>query len=413
MTQPMPIEPGKTYMVTRRCAGRHRWLSPGTDLNEMFLYLFALGAQRFGLEVHALVVMSTHYHAILTDPLGVVPAFEQWLHSLLARSVNSLRDRTDTFWDGRHGGRQQIVDARALRRALVYVWNNPTEAGLVRSGKEWPGVRTKPHDMLAGVGSHKAMVVRRPETFFSEAGRMAKTVELALTVPEQLMDEEARREAAASAGSQRESEAAQASPDGAAGSALGKGAAGAVSGPGAPRHGEGVGGGGSRGEGERGSAGTGSHTVTPAVAHASRLKRLAGRIVAQCNELVREAEDKVAQRLAEAGRRFVGAWALLRQSPNVRSTKPEKHGAKSIRVPLFLSSSREVLGELLANLAQWRGRYRAARFALAEFLIRTSPRHEPDLGLFEDAEEPQPPVFPWGTYQLRVYLAVPCHPPPE
>jgi len=55
------------------------------------------GAERFGLEVHALVVMSTHYNAVVTDPEGRIPAFEQWLHSLLARAVNQLRKRTDTF----------------------------------------------------------------------------------------------------------------------------------------------------------------------------------------------------------------------------------------------------------------------------------------------------------------------------
>jgi len=127
-------------MLTRRCAGRHRWLTPTSKLDGLFQYLFAVGAQRFGLEVHALVVMSTHYHAVVTDTEGRIPAFEQWLHSLLARAVNQLRKRTDTFWDGRHGGRQVVVDAAALRDALVYVWNNPTAAGLVSSHPEKPPV---------------------------------------------------------------------------------------------------------------------------------------------------------------------------------------------------------------------------------------------------------------------------------
>jgi len=116
--------------------------------------------------------------------------------------------------------------------------------------------------------------------------------------------------------------------------------------------------------------------------------------------------------MAESGRNFVGAKAIRRQSPNVTSTKPEKHGAKATRVPLFLASSREARDELLAKLADWRRRYHTARKALGVYLTKVASCAEPDLALFEDQEKPVLPVFPWGTYQLRLRLAVPCHPPP-
>ena len=355
MSRPLPIEPGKTYMLTRRCAARHRWLTPTSKLNALFQYLFAVGAERFGLEVHALVVMSTHYHAVVTDPEGRIPAFEQWLHSLLARAVNQLRKRTDTFWDGRHGGRQEVVDADALRHALVYVWNNPTAAGLVRRGKDWPGVRSTPHHMLAAVGAQKAKTFQRPEDFFDVAGSLPETVELAFSIPAMLLADEQRDDGADADG----------------------------------------------------DANTATDTDT-----AARLKKLAGRIVGRLNALVCEAEDKVAEAMAEAGRRFVGPRSIQRQSPNVTSKKPEKHGAKQVRVPLFLASSREARDELLAKLADWRQRYRAAREALAVYLTKVASNAEPDLAFFEDQDKPTPPLFPWGTYQLRLRLAVPCHPPP-
>ena len=378
----MPIEPGKTYLLTRRCLGRHRWLTPGSDLNQLFLYLFAVGAKRFGFEVHALTIMSTHYHAVVTDPEGVVPAFEQWLHSLLARSVNRLRGRTDTFWDGRSGVRQEIVDVAALEDALVYVWNNPTAAGLVRRGKRWPGVRTRPHDMLAAVGSKKPITVVRPEWFFAGSGRLPGSVTLAFSVPEQLLDEEARR-----VREEEEAEAEAARGRGGAETGEARGADSTV--------------------GERPSPGPSVGAL-----HAGWLKRLAGRVVAKFNDLVREAEDEVAERLAAEGRSFVGAEAILGQSPEEQSTQPEKHGAKLTRIPLFLTSSREARAELLEKLADWRGRYRTARLALVAYLGKVSRGGAVDLGFFEDEEELKVPWFPWGTYQLRVTLSVPCHPPP-
>jgi len=382
-------------MLTRRCAGRHRWLTPGSRLNGLFWYLFAVGAQQFGLQVHALVVMSTHYHAIVTDPRGRIPAFEQWLHSLLARAVNQLRGRTDTFWGGRQGGRQVIADALALRDALVYVWNNPTKAGLVRRGKQWPGVRTTPHQMLASMGAHEVKVIERPKGFFDQAGGMPETVELALSVPAMLLDQhelwlptgdERADEGLGVHGAtaQVTDEADQPEPDG-----------------------------GSKAERDaESSAGQEDHGESRAEPDAAT-RKLAGRIVAKLKELVRQAEDEAAEALREAGRRFVGAWAVERQSPNATSKTPEKHGAKRVRVPIFLTSSKEMRAELLAKLHDWRARYDAARKALRVYLRKKASDEAPDLALFEDQEEPKPPLFPWGTYLLRLRLGVACQPPPS
>ncbi len=370
VTQPLPIVPNKTYMLTRRCVGRHRWLTPGTRLNQLFLYLFALGVQRFGLEVHALVVMSTHYHAIVTDPEGVIPAFEQWLHSLLARAVNRLRERSDTFWGARRGGRIEIADALALRDALVYVWNNPTKAGLVRRGKDWPGVRTTPQHMLAGVGSREPLVIDRPDELFDGVGSMPETVELAFSVPGMLLRNQAWYPDIDALASEES---------------------------------------GSRIEAER----ILDPTTEVVAGSDAELKRRVGRVVGRLNELVRRAEDKVAAAFAAAGRRFVGAGAVEGQSPDETSKEPERHGVKNTRVPIFLCSDPDVRDALYAALGRWRGRYEKARQALAEYLAEMSSSGDPDVALSEDQEVPRPPLFPWGTYQLRLWVGVPCHAAPD
>jgi len=377
MSKPLPIEPGKTYMLTRRCAGRHRWLTPGSKLNNLFWYLFAVGVEQFGLQVHALVVMSTHYHAVVTDPEGRIPAFEQWLHSLLARAVNQLRKRTDTFWGGRRGGRQVIADAAALRDALVYVWNNPTKAGLVRRGKRWPGVRTTPHNMLAGLGLQEAKVIERPKGFFDDGGSMPETVELTLSMPTMLMDQHELWCPTAGEGTSERDDAEPPQLHAEPGTTA-----------------------------KAGSAEGGDTEVDAAT------KKLARRIVGKLNELVQEAEDKVAEALREAGKRFVGAWTVQNQSPDGTSKTPEEHGAKRVRVPIFLTSSREMRAELLTKLRDWRARYDAARKAFGVYLANKASGEEPDVGFSEDQEKPKPPQFPWGTYLLRLKLGVPCQAPP-
>jgi hypothetical protein len=60
----------------------------------------------------------------------------------------------------------------------VYTLANPVAAGLVRSGREWPGLWSAPE--LIGAGP---FTVERPSFFFRKKGRMPERVELELETP--------------------------------------------------------------------------------------------------------------------------------------------------------------------------------------------------------------------------------------
>jgi REP element-mobilizing transposase RayT len=53
------------------------------------LYVLAVAARRFGVLVHAFCVLSNHLHLLVTDPDARLPAFMQYLDSLVARAVNA------------------------------------------------------------------------------------------------------------------------------------------------------------------------------------------------------------------------------------------------------------------------------------------------------------------------------------
>jgi hypothetical protein len=53
MTAPRQVLPGTTYLITRRCSQRQFLLRPSDVTNSIFLYVLALAAKRFGVEVHA------------------------------------------------------------------------------------------------------------------------------------------------------------------------------------------------------------------------------------------------------------------------------------------------------------------------------------------------------------------------
>jgi REP element-mobilizing transposase RayT len=178
VTAPRQILPGATYLVTRRCVHRQFLLRPGRTTTEVFRYVLALAAQRFGIRVHAACVLSNHYHLVVTDPGARLPAFHQFLDSLVARALNASLGRWEAFWAPNGYSAVTLASAQDIVDKVAYVLANPAAAGLVRRGCLWPGLWTPPETMGA-----KATFVNRPSHFFDPDGYLPKSVELELAVP--------------------------------------------------------------------------------------------------------------------------------------------------------------------------------------------------------------------------------------
>ncbi len=178
VTAPRRVLPGTVYLVTRRCSERRFFLRPSRAVNEIFLYILALAARRYGVLVHAFCVLSNHVHLIVTDPTGRLPAFMQYLDSLVARAVNASLGRFEGFWasDASYSAVEPLDPGDVVAKA-AYVLANPVAAGLVRRGADWPGLWTSPDQ----IGSN--LTARKPKRFFDPNGYLPDTVELELTAP--------------------------------------------------------------------------------------------------------------------------------------------------------------------------------------------------------------------------------------
>ena len=188
MSLPRQVLPGATYLVTRRCSQRQLLLRPSKATNEVFLFLLAVAAEKFGVKVHAYCVMSNHHHLVVTDPRAQLPAFEQYLDSLVARALNASLGRWESFWAPPTYSAVRLVTPEDVLEKVAYCLANPVAAGLVRHGSEWPGLWSRPG--LIGRGSVKAS---RPEAFFRKEGQLPATVSLELDVPPGFEAEEFRR----------------------------------------------------------------------------------------------------------------------------------------------------------------------------------------------------------------------------
>ncbi len=204
MTAPRQILPETTYLVTRRCTQRQFLLKPSKTTNDVFLYLLAVAAQRFGIRVHAFCVLSNHYHLVVTDPDARLPAFHQFLDALAARALNASLGRWEAFWAPNSYSAVTLVSPSDIIDKAAYVLANPVAAGLVRLGRLWPGLWSAPEL----IGS-SALEVSRPKHFFDPKGCLPEKATLQLTLPPGFASAEEFREQLAAALAERESLAAE------------------------------------------------------------------------------------------------------------------------------------------------------------------------------------------------------------
>jgi REP element-mobilizing transposase RayT len=180
MSAPRQVLPGTTYLVTRRCSQRQFLLAPSRRTNQLFGYLLAVAAQRYGVAIHAACVMSNHFHLVLTDRTGRLPAFHQYLDSLVARSMNSLLGRWEHFWAPSSYNAVALEGPDDIVDKVAYVLANPVAAGLVRRSHQWPGLRLDPEQIDSPL-----LEFHRPSHFFrnkSAGGRAAMPDHAALVL---------------------------------------------------------------------------------------------------------------------------------------------------------------------------------------------------------------------------------------
>jgi len=178
MTLARQIIPGSIYLITRRCSERRYFLAPNPAVKQLFGYLLGAQIEAHGLELLAAVQMSNHYHIVVHDVRGKLPDFMRDFHGLIARSVNRLRKRVDAFWDARQPAVTELCDPESVMKMLVYLACNPVEAGLVRDGRDWPGIRTS-----AFAATERPQRFTRPAGFFCDDSALPPDAALRIVLP--------------------------------------------------------------------------------------------------------------------------------------------------------------------------------------------------------------------------------------
>lgn len=176
MTQPRQILPGRSYLVTRRTTQRQFLLRPSRVTNQNVIYCLALAAEKTGVILHAVCVMSNHWHGVVTDPEARLPEFTECFHRLLAKTQNASLGRWENLWSSDKTSLVLLTSEQDVLDKMAYTLANPTAAGLVKSPEEWPGI------ISARFGEE--YVAEMPDAFFDDDGDLPDCGELSVVRPQ-------------------------------------------------------------------------------------------------------------------------------------------------------------------------------------------------------------------------------------
>jgi hypothetical protein len=153
-------------MITRRTTRRHFLLRPDADGTAQGIYWYATAvlARKFGILLHAVQILSTHLHEIITDVHGNLPAFLRERNRLLANALKCHRGWPEEVFQRAPASYVELYGPDAILQKIGYTLANCVEAGLVEHPREWPGVTVD----AADIGT-RIVRATRPAMYFDPA----------------------------------------------------------------------------------------------------------------------------------------------------------------------------------------------------------------------------------------------------
>ncbi|MDX1996130.1 MAG: transposase [Thermoanaerobaculia bacterium] len=164
--------PSRLYEVTVTTFQNRPLLRPSAEVNELIVGVLGRAQRKYGIEIHAPVFLSTHYHALLTAPDNLqLSRFMGFVNSNIAREVGRLIGWRDKFWSRRYRAIPVSEEEEAQVARLHYLLAHGVKEGLVARAEEWPGVN--PWASLRGEGSMTGTWFDRTRAY--EARRSCKS----------------------------------------------------------------------------------------------------------------------------------------------------------------------------------------------------------------------------------------------
>jgi REP element-mobilizing transposase RayT len=118
-------------------------LLPSAELNDVFVGLLGKAQREHGLEIHACVALSNHFHLLVSpESAHQLADFMAGFTSQLAREVARLRGWEGPVFPTRYRAHVVTDEEPAQVEWLTYVLSHGCKEGLVARPEDWPGVHS-------------------------------------------------------------------------------------------------------------------------------------------------------------------------------------------------------------------------------------------------------------------------------
>lgn len=155
--------PGYPHHVIQRGNNGQPVFLAAADYSAM-LALIEENAQKFGVALHAYVLMENRFDLLATPTSdGGLPQMMQAIGRRYVRYFNDSHGRSGTLWDGRY--RSTVLQAEScLLACMAYMDLDPVRAGVVKEARDYPW---SSHRHYVGVRVDKLLT---PHPLFWELG---------------------------------------------------------------------------------------------------------------------------------------------------------------------------------------------------------------------------------------------------
>ena len=136
--------------VTCRCSDKEWFPLPLDQVWDIFCAYLQLGTLSFGIRVHAFVLMSNHFHLLVSAPQGNLDKAMTYLIREVGLVIQESAKTLKPVFGEPY--RASLIKSRKQYEIVYkYVYRNPIEAGLTKT------VGTYPYTTLTRVLGHKKM----------------------------------------------------------------------------------------------------------------------------------------------------------------------------------------------------------------------------------------------------------------
>jgi REP element-mobilizing transposase RayT len=133
----IPLTSEFPYHVMNRTNNRDWFVVSPNECWDIFCDFLFLVQRQYNLQIHLFILMSNHYHLLVSTPeRNLSVAIGQW-QSLVAKTINTEAGRSNHLFGGQY--KASVIEQESyFYMCYQYLLRNPVRAGMIKSGEIYP-----------------------------------------------------------------------------------------------------------------------------------------------------------------------------------------------------------------------------------------------------------------------------------